>query len=391
MRVNFEGVINAHDRNKQIREVMIVMQVRIMNLSKTFFSLRGEVRALTDVSLEIKDKEFFVLLGPSGCGKSTLLNLIAGLERPTKGEILFDDKIISSKGKKIFLTPKERNVAFVFQSYALYPHLSVSENIAFPLKVMKNKGVDIKDAIKRVASMLKISDLLPAKPAELSGGQRQRVAIARAIVRQPNVFLLDEPLSNLDAQLRTSMRLELKNLQHKLGITTIYVTHDQVEAMSLGDRIAVLKEGRIIQIGSPQELYKTPVNTFVAQFIGSPPMNLFETSFIEDSGEYFVRFGNKRLKVSQEKKKEADRLKSRPFILGIRPEDIIIHPLSLAIPGSFKAKVTSIEPLGKEALLNVWAEGRNITVLASDKEVGVNDTLKIEFNLKRCHFFRAGF
>jgi multiple sugar transport system ATP-binding protein len=225
------------------------MRVRIHHLSKGFRSIRGNVFALRDISMEIENGEFFVLLGPSGSGKSTLLNLISGLETPTHGEIWFDRMLVASHAKGVSLSPKERNVAFVFQSYALYPHMNVFENIAFPLKIRGTERGGIRESVERTASLLEISDLLSAKPGELSGGQRQRVAIARAIVRHPNIFLLDEPLSNLDPQLRLSMRTELKKIQRSLGVTTIYVTHDQTEAMSLGDRIAVLRNGEIEQTG----------------------------------------------------------------------------------------------------------------------------------------------
>ena len=227
------------------------MRLLIDSLAKRYKSLRGPVFALNGVSLEIEDGEFFVLLGPSGSGKSTLLNLISGLEKPTMGDIWFDGSLVASGSKKVFWSPRDRNVAFVFQSYALYPHLNVFENIAFPLRIKGVKKAQVKRAVEETASKLEISGLLCAKPGELSGGQRQRVAIARAIVRRPSTFLLDEPLSNLDPQLRFTMRSELKDLQRNLGITTVYVTHDQIEAMSLGDRIAVLRDGGIEQIGAP--------------------------------------------------------------------------------------------------------------------------------------------
>ncbi|MEJ2282406.1 MAG: ABC transporter ATP-binding protein, partial [Desulfobacterales bacterium] len=234
------------------------MELTLHHISKGFNSLRGKVTAVHDVSLDIRDGEFFVLLGPSGCGKSTLLNLVAGLERPSAGEIRFAGETVAAAQKHVFLPPRKRNVAMVFQSYALYPHLKVFDNIAFPLRVTKDRRQDIQNAVKITARMLDIENLLERKPAELSGGQRQRVAIARALVRRPRLFLLDEPLSNLDAQLRTRMRVELKNLQRKLNITTLYVTHDQTEAMTLGDRIALLREGSLIQVGTPEEMYARP-------------------------------------------------------------------------------------------------------------------------------------
>jgi multiple sugar transport system ATP-binding protein len=244
---------------------MAVIEVR--ELVKMF----DDVAAVDGVDLASRDGEFLVLLGPSGCGKTTLLRMIAGLEVPTNGKVFIDDKEMTD------LPPRERNVAMVFQSYALYPHMTVYRNIAFPLKPMKIRGDDISEKVHWSATMFGIKHLLHRKPRELSGGERQRVALARAMVREPSVFLLDEPLSNLDAKLRTSAREELEQLQRRIGITTIYVTHDQVEAMGLGDRIVVMNEGKIRQVGTPGEIYHRPEDTFVATFLGSPPMNLLET------------------------------------------------------------------------------------------------------------------
>lgn len=290
------------------------MNVELTNITKRFISLRRRVVALENVSLEINEGEFFVLLGPSGCGKSTLLNLIAGLGKPSSGQIRFDDRTVADMDNRIYLSPKERNVAFVFQSYALYPHLNVFENIAFPLKIGRQKTLEIKNAVEQTAATLEISDLLTAKPAELSGGQRQRVAIARAIVRKPNLFLLDEPLSNLDAQLRIAMRAEIKDLQNQLGITTIYVTHDQTEAMALGDRIAVLNQGKIEQVGTSKALYEDPASIFVAQFIGSPPMNLLKTSLARVDGKLYVILGSQKVDIPTEKIQDFDKLKSCIFL-----------------------------------------------------------------------------
>jgi len=362
------------------------MRIRLVNLTKIFSSIRGKVVALDNINLEIKDSEFFVLLGPSGCGKSTLLNLVAGLEKPTSGEIWFADKLVASSQKKIFLTPRERNVAMVFQSYALYPHLNVFENIAFPLRIQKIKDSVIKEKVIKAAEMVGISDLLNAKPAELSGGQRQRVAIARAIVRKPDVFLLDEPLSNLDAQLRVATRTELKQLQRSLGVTTIYVTHDQVEAMTLGDRVAVLRNGKIEQVGTPEELYNNPVNPF-ATFIGSPPMNLIEATIVEENNEYFVVIDGNKLKIPMEKFKKID-IKNKKLILGIRPEDIYI---SLDKKENiFKTKIVSVEPLGRELIIYVSLGNQKISILSTNKELkGLekDQILNIEFNVDKIHFF----
>jgi multiple sugar transport system ATP-binding protein len=265
-------------------------RVEIKNVTKLF----GEMRAVDNVNLQTTEGEFLVLLGPSGCGKTTLLRMIAGIEPPTSGDIIINEQIVTH------LPPRVRNIAMVFQSYALYPHMSVYKNIAFPLRT---RGVDkatIKDKVAWAAGMFGIDRLLERKPRELSGGERQRVALARAIVREPSVFLLDEPLSNLDAILRASAREELRRFQKRLGVTTIYVTHDQVEAMGLGDRIVVMNKGRVCQIGTPSEIYQWPADTFVATFVGSPPMNLIEQGdfltgfrpetflpavFVRDSGE----------------------------------------------------------------------------------------------------------
>jgi multiple sugar transport system ATP-binding protein len=361
------------------------MRLKLVNLTKKFTTLRGAIIAVDNLSLAIQDNEFFVLLGPSGCGKTTLLNLIAGLEKPSDGEIWFDDMVVASPRKRIFATPKERNVAMVFQSYALYPHLNVFENIAFPLRIGRTKKDTIMGAVRKAASMLEISNLLKAKPSELSGGQRQRVAIARAIVRQPSIFLLDEPLSNLDAQLRSSTRSELSNLQRRLGITTIYVTHDQVEAMSLGDRIAILKDGRIQQIGSPEELYEKPINKFVATFIGSPPMNLLGISLIEEGGIFYIIVNGKKVKLPDEKKRDWEKLKSKSCVFGIRPEHICINRVKET--KNFPAKITAIEPLGREMLYRVSLGKHELTLLTSDKGAKEGEMVEIEFDLKQAHIF----
>jgi multiple sugar transport system ATP-binding protein len=363
------------------------MRVLLKNLSKEFLSLRGVIQALNRIDLEIKDKEYFVLLGPSGSGKSTLLNLIAGLEKPTTGEIWFDEKLVASSDKRIFYTPRERNVAFVFQSYALYPHLNVFENIAFPLRVQKTKEDKIKEAVENAAATLEISELLKDKPGELSGGQRQRVAIARAIVRQPALFLLDEPLSNLDPQLRLSTRKELKDLQRGLGITTIYVTHDQLEAISLGDRVAVLKNGKLVQVGTPEELYEKPVDTFVASFIGSPGINLIETSFYEEKGIFWVLIGKERLKMPEMKQDEFRKLSSKKCILGIRPEHISIIPAETE--KILKGKINNIETLGRDVLLYISVDEVRLSVLTNRKNLEVGDMVEVKFSLEKANIFES--
>lgn len=357
------------------------MKLSLKGVRKEFTSLRGRTIAVQDLDMDVADSEFFVLLGPSGCGKSTVLNLIAGLEKPTEGEILFDERLVASAKKRFFLTPRERNVAMVFQTYALYPHLSVYENIAFPLRVRRMEKVRVEAAVKRAASRLEIEELLPARPAELSGGQRQRVAIARAIVREPDVFLLDEPLSNLDAQLRASTRAELKLLQKSLGITTVYVTHDQVEALTLGEKIAVLRAGKIEQIGTPEELYGAPANPFVAQFIGSPPMNLVPASLAKENQVSYVSFGAAKLRIPD----DITDLSQGTCLFGIRPEDMVVSRSEEA--GSFSAHVDALQPLGREAILNVSIEGNPFSVLTRDTGFSEGETVYVRFNVSKAHIF----
>jgi ABC-type sugar transport system ATPase subunit len=275
------------------------------------------VAAVSDVSLEIRDGEFMILLGPSGCGKSTALRMIAGLETITEGEIHIGGRLVND------MAPRDRDIAVVFQNYALYPHMTVAENLAFGLKMHGRPSVEIGPQIQRVAAMLDIENFLGRKPAALSGGQRQRVALGRALVRQPAAFLLDEPLSNLDARLRADMRLELVKLHRQLGTTIIHVTHDQVEAMTMGQRICIMKDGRLIQAGAPLEVYRNPVNTFVAGFLSSPPMNLLEMRMSADpSGTLLMSAGAWRLPVPRAYAHSAKRLAGKSVILGIRPEDL---------------------------------------------------------------------
>jgi multiple sugar transport system ATP-binding protein len=364
------------------------LKLRLVHLSKEFASTRGSVFAAQDVHFETFDNEFFVLLGPSGCGKSTVLNLIAGLEKPTGGEIWFDESLVASAERNIHLTPKERNVAMVFQSYALYPHLSVFDNIAFPLKIAKESDHSVQESVNRVATMLSIQHLLNAKPAELSGGQRQRVAIGRAIVRRPAIFLLDEPLSNLDAQLRTATRAELKSLHRKLEITTIYVTHDQVEAMSLGNRIALLHDGRAEQIGTAEELYARPVSTFVARFIGSPPMNLLNCRLYVLNAGWTVMMGGQRVEPVESSSWAS--LAPNEYILGIRPEHIHIEEHESA--RTFKAELLAVEPQGRELLLQVRIEHQDAVVLTADKQYAkakAGTLLNLCFDFCEVNWFEA--
>jgi multiple sugar transport system ATP-binding protein len=363
------------------------MKLKLAGVTKSFVSLRGKTVAVGGIDLEIGDKEFFVLLGPSGCGKSTMLNLIAGLEKPTSGDIRFDDRLVASPERKIFLPPKERNVAMVFQNYALYPHLNVFDNIAFPLRIARRKKLEIKAAVEKTATILEIEKLLNAKPGELSGGQRQRVAIARAIVRKPNIFLLDEPLSNLDAQLRLSTRAELKSLQRRLMITTVYVTHDQTEAMTLGDRIAVMKDGRLEQVGTPEELYHRPANPFVAAFIGSPPMNLISATLVEDGGNYFFDLSGPRLRVPNSMLPGILKSERESFILGVRPEDIrIVTDESEAMLGGI---IVAEEVLGREQLFHFACGEIRMVILSTATRHNSGDSVQVRIDMNRLHLFEA--
>jgi multiple sugar transport system ATP-binding protein len=283
-------------------------EIRFEKIEKRF----KEIQVIKELDLTIHDGEFFTFVGPSGCGKSTILNIISGLEPLSGGQIFFDNAIVND------LSPKERDISMVFQSYALYPHMTVYKNIAFPLKMKKTPDETIDNEVRRVAGLIGLEDLLQRKPKELSGGQRQRVALGRAIIRRPKVFLMDEPLSNLDARLRVEMRAELKRLHHELNITTIYVTHDQAEALSLSDRIAVLYNGEVQQCGAPREVYSKPANIFVGGFIGSPPMN-FINATIERSAPLTINCNGMILSPRLETPP-----KNKDLTVGIRPEDIIV-------------------------------------------------------------------
>ena len=280
------------------------------------------VIAVDDFNLEIKDKEFIVLVGPSGCGKSTTLRMVAGLEEITRGELYIDDRLVND------VAPKDRDIAMVFQNYALYPHMTVRENLEFPLKLRKVPKAEIDQRVNEAAEILGIVQYLDRKPKALSGGQRQRVAIGRAIVREPKVLLMDEPLSNLDAKLRNQMRAEIIKLRQRINTTFIYVTHDQTEAMTLGDRIVIMRDGEVQQIGTPQEVFNAPVNTFVAGFIGMPRMNMFGGELIKENGKYYVDvMGTAKIELSEDKQKRlAEKgIESRPVTVGARPEHITLE------------------------------------------------------------------
>ena len=355
-------------------------QVVLKDINKFYDS----VHAVKDFNLQIRDKEFVVFVGPSGCGKTTTLRMIAGLEAISSGDVSIDGQIVNE------LAPMDRDIAMVFQNYALYPHMSVYDNMAFGLKMRKFAKAEIGERVKEAADLLGIGELLKRKPRQLSGGQRQRVALGRAIVRHPRVFLFDEPLSNLDAKLRVQMRVELKKLHLRLGTTAVYVTHDQVEAMTLGDRVVVMKDGVVQQVGEPLELYNQPANKFVAGFIGSPAMNFATVTLTDGNGRLTAKNSGLEIEVPSA---QAERLRpqvGRQLTLGIRPEDI--HVASAADPGglTFPSKVEVVEQLGSEILLDVRV-GEDTMVAAVDPatRARVQDMLRLAINPERLHFFDA--
>jgi multiple sugar transport system ATP-binding protein len=308
-------------------------------------------QAIYDLSLDIADKEFLVLVGPSGCGKSTALRMVAGLETITRGTLMIGDRVVNE------VEPKDRDIAMVFQNYALYPHMTVFDNIGFALKLARVSKPEIDSRVRKAAAILELEPYLDRKPGQLSGGQRQRVAMGRAIVRQPAVFLMDEPLSNLDAKLRVQMRAEIARLQRDLGVTTIYVTHDQVEAMTMGDRVAVLKDGYLQQVETPQYLYDHPNNVFVAAFIGSPSMNLYEGQLTLD-GDKTVQIGGQRIAVAPEtlsKRPALQQYDGKPVVVGIRPEDFEDAAVATSAPADrrLKGTVRLVEALGSELMVHL--------------------------------------
>src|SRR5437660_3818335 len=318
-------------------------RVAMRSLNKKY----DEVHAVKDVNLDIRDKEFVVLVGPSGCGKTTTLRMVAGLESITSGSVMINEKVVNQ------LAPMDRDIAMVFQNYALYPHMSVSDNMAFGLKMRKFDKPEIQKRVREAAEILGIYDYLHRKPRQRAGGQRQRVALGRAIVRHPQVFLFDEPLSNLDAKLRVQMRVELKKLHERLGTTAIYVTHDQVEAMTLGDRVVVMRDGRVQQVGDPLELYNQPANRFVAGFIGSPAMNFASVQIAAENGGLWATGDGIRLKIPAAMTNRLGAQAGKDVTFGIRPEDLRIANGSDPGEMSIEAVVEVIERLGSEILLDV--------------------------------------
>ena len=345
----------------------------------------GDVVAVNDLSIEIEDKEFLVFVGPSGCGKTTSLRLLAGLEEISDGNIMIGDRVVND------VPPKDRDIAMVFQSYALYPHMSVFDNMAFGLKLRKTPKADIERRVKEAADVLDIGHLLDRKPKQLSGGQRQRVAVGRAIVREPAVFLFDEPLSNLDAKLRVQTRAQLTRLHQRLQTTFIYVTHDQVEAMTMASRIAVMKDGILQQIDSPQNLYDHPRNVFVAGFIGSPSMNFFDATLVESDGKLEVNTGGFRLEVPGEKAAEWRAHTGKDVIFGIRPEDIHAEefPPANILESKLTAAVDVTELMGNEIFvyLNTTDDKSFIARVDPRVRTGSGDHLALSVNMANAHIF----
>ena len=352
-----------------------VARVELDRVSKVF---PDGTRAVDAISLGIEDGEFIVLVGPSGCGKTTALRMVAGLEEISQGMIRIGERVVNH------VPSRDRDIAMVFQSYALYPHLSVYENIAFGLRVKKVKKEEIDRRVKEAARILDLEPFLKRKPRALSGGQRQRVAMGRAIVRQPQAFLMDEPLSNLDAKLRVQMRREIARLHHTLGATMLYVTHDQAEAMTLGDRVVVMRDGRVQQVDAPLAVYRVPRNTFVAGFIGSPPMNLLEGAIVADGGLRFVT-KNGALTVPLPAAWRAALGGPRPIILGVRPEDVRADP---AVGTGLRARVDLVEPLGQELLIYASAGGQELTArVAPGVRAEVGAEILLGFDPEGLHFF----
>ena len=352
----------------------------LKNLKKIY---PGDVLAVSNFSLEINDKEFVVLVGPSGCGKSTVLRMIAGLEEITSGELYIDDELVND------LSPKDRAIAMVFQNYALYPHMTVYKNLAFALSLRKIPKDEIEIKVLETARILELEGLLNRKPKALSGGQRQRVALGRAMVRDPKAFLLDEPLSNLDAKLRASTRTEITKLHNKLNTTFVYVTHDQTEAMTMADRIVVMKDGEIYQVGSPQELYEAPNNIFVAGFIGSPQMNFIDAILIKKGDAYFVKVDDVDFPISEQRfnYKVLANYIDKNILLGIRSEDVLMVESNDTSKG-LNSIVEVAEHMGSEIYAYIDYKGHKITgKFGTDTHIAMGDNIHIKFNTHKIHLF----
>ena len=355
--------------------------VSIKNVSKIYAE---DILAVDNINLEVEDKEFVVLVGPSGCGKSTTLRMVAGLEEITSGDIYIGDCLINH------IPAKNRDIAMVFQNYALYPHMTVYDNLAFGLKLRKYPKKEIDRRVREAGEILGITSLLNRRPKALSGGQRQRVAVGRAIVRKPKVFLFDEPLSNLDAKLRVQMRYEIQKLHNNLKATMIYVTHDQVEAMTMGDRIVVMKDGIIQQVSPPLELYSKPSNKYVASFIGSPPMNFIEGEIVKRKEELFFKSNSMEVKLLEDAYPKVKQYISKSIVLGIRPEDIYDKLFAQYASDEFvvKARVEVVEPMGAEVYLSLTSGKNNFVARVSAIDtVSINQDLDLVFDMAKVHLF----
>ena len=348
------------------------MEVEITNLSKKF----GDVVGVEMLDLDIKDGEFVAFLGPSGCGKTTTLLMLAGIYKPSTGTIRFGDRIVNQ------LQPKDRNIGMVFQSYALYPHMTVFENIAYPLKLKKVPRQEQQRRVEEAADTMGIGHLLDRRPGQLSGGQQQRVALGRALVKEPDILLFDEPLSNLDARLRLTMRGEIRSLQRRLGITSIYVTHDQVEALTMADRIAVMNHGQLQAFATPDDLYERPDTKFIASFVGNPPMNLLDVELVQDNGDLQLRSEALQLTLPPEYSESAATHRGA-LTFGIRPEDI-----TLADQAGISGEILVVEPLGRDDLLDVIVGVQHFFVLADPKlKSRAGDRVHLSLDMTRAHFF----
>jgi ABC-type sugar transport system ATPase subunit len=351
------------------------MEVKIDHLSKSF----GEVAAVNDLNLHIRDGEFVAFLGPSGCGKTTTLLMLAGIYKPSGGVIRFGERVVNQ------VPPRERNIGMVFQSYALYPHMTVFANIAYPLKLKKVARRDQEARVRRIAEVMGIGELLDRRPGQLSGGQQQRVALGRALVKEPDILLFDEPLSNLDARLRLTMRGEIKHLQKRLGITSVFVTHDQTEAMTMADRIAVMSRGKLQAFDTPEDLYDRPKTLFIAGFIGNPPMNIFDVE-VTASGEQFMA-QNDQLKLTIPAARGAAAARTRKVKLGIRAEDIELAD-GAAEDGDVQGEVYIVEPLGRDDMLDVVIGETHLYVLAApEKRIRPGDQVSLRFDTANVQFF----
>ena len=375
-KVKLENIKKIYPMAKQEKKANKTSESNKVNLQIT----EEGVVAVQEFNLEIEDKEFIVLVGPSGCGKSTTLRMIAGLEDITSGTLTIDDKVVND------VEPKDRDIAMVFQSYALYPHMTVYENMAFPLQIKKTPKAEIDKAVKEAAQILDITEYLDRKPRNLSGGQRQRVAIGRAIVRNPKVLLMDEPLSNLDAKLRNQMRAEIIKMRKRINTTFIYVTHDQTEAMTLGDRIVVMKDGFIQQVGTPQEVFNHPRNLFVAGIIGTPQMNYFDAKLIKKDDKYYVNAYGKEVELSEDKQKRLKALNvpEQDIDLGVRPDHILLTEEGI------EGNVDVAELMGSNIHLHLSVQGKDIIVIVPTEGEDVSfsqEKVNISFTGNTVHLF----